>query len=97
MEVNLSSKIFFVKPYFSLGYNDPEHFRKNRVWAFKKVKAVWNENMKRSKINVRTQNIFNQIKELASYYENYIIILRYTQKRDWRRVCQKGTLREPKI
>jgi hypothetical protein len=81
----------------AFGYNDPEHFRQNRVWAFKKIKIVWNESRKRSKIKVKGQNLFNQIKELASYYDNNITILRYTQKRDRRRVCQKNTFRKSKI
>lgn len=76
--------------FVSLGYNDAEHFRQNRAWAFKKVKGVWQESRKRSKIKVKGRNIFDQIKELASYYDNNITILRYTQKGDRRRVCQKG-------
>jgi len=80
--------------FVSLGYNDTEHFRENRIWAFKKVKAVWNESRKRSKIKVKGRNIFNQIKELASYYDHNITILRYAQKGDRRRICQKNSSRK---
>jgi hypothetical protein len=68
----------------SLGYNDPERFGHTRVWAFKNIKALWKESRKRSKIRVKGRNIFNQIKDEASYYDNNISILRYTQKGDRR-------------
>ena len=69
---------------FFPGYNDTEHFKQNRNWAFKKVKGIWNESRKRSKIKVKGRTIFNQIKELASYYDNNITILHYTQTRNKR-------------
>ena len=81
----------------SLGYNDPEHFYLNRAEAFKKVKMIWNKSRKRSKIKVKGRNIFNQIKDLASYYDHHITILRYTQKRNRTRIRQKNSVGESKV
>jgi len=69
--------------------NDTKHSGLNRVLAFKKIKAVWNESRKLSKIKVKSRNIFESLKDLTSYYDHNITILRYTQKGDRRRICQK--------
>jgi hypothetical protein len=53
----------------------------NRAETFKKIKAVWNESMGRSKIKVKGR-FFNQIKELTSYYDNNITTLYYILKKE---------------
>ena len=94
VKVYYTINLFYCQDKSSFGYNDPEHFWMNRVEALRKIKALWNKSRRRSKIKVKGRNFFNQIKELASYYDNYITILSFTQKGDWRRVCPKGSFRE---
>jgi len=56
MLFNMSNTAIFLKlcqAFNSYGYNDPEHFREDRTSAFKKVRRVWNESRKRSKIKVK--------------------------------------------
>jgi len=78
----------------SLGYNDTEHFYISKIEAFRKIKRVWNESRRRSKIKVKGRSLFEQIKELASYHDNFITNLFYAQKRDRSRICKKGSFRE---
>jgi len=67
------------------GYNDTEHFskeKKNRAYYFKKVKEVWTASRKRSKIKRETKNMLLTLKKEASCYPFPASIILRAQKRN---------------
>jgi hypothetical protein len=69
-----------VKSFNSLGYNDTEHFYISKVEAFRKIKGVRNEGREAApKIKIKGRSLVEQIKELASYHDNFITNLFYAQ------------------
>jgi hypothetical protein len=83
---------YFCQGLFSLGYNNIEHFYISKIEAFRKIERIWNEGREVApKIKVEGRNLFEQIKELTSYHDNFIINLFYAQKRKRSRICKESS------